>query len=723
MSESTCPVEDALRAFAARDHAKGRSILQAVIADAANTPEQQLTKFKALAKLAAYQSLMGEFEEAASSFTDAQAIAEALTSSISDLALAELYKDYGFLFDQQSQEQEAVNRYLKAKTYYDRAIADAPDLAKAKTYYEFLICYAKATEKLGQNELALAIYHDVLPIMESTLGVENGSVGLVRNGLARLLEKLGQAEAAQVLRQEERFLAGFKQAPVLMPLRDSVRALQAMGLLSGLAVDSLVSGTEEMTKKPVGHPAEIFDVLLQYYFDEKDGEARSDSDSYIAHDYKYRKETDDLPAELCKLIGQPILTQVSYKKRQDRSGQKRMCLGLRRDDGVGICVAEPSMEDVVEVFNAVLKERGDQRRFFQLYTEEPIIACYLLTIEEAQELSNTKAIGFNDMHRSLNATLDNFEKFTTWDGEIKPKHLKRFKSEGSKETRGIYTVNTIDTTTDVYDISQMPAKKLFEIDFDSVFDFGRSDAGDWYFIGRSKRRGFVGFNFLLIKNGQMPENGVWLKDSDTFSISSSFNGFYMGEILFLFDQGSHEIPKVLSDNQLVAVEGLTAPEENEFELDVEGTLVKSNSGKHYLMWADHFYRREGNQWKPCPEWHLPHIKSNVVPHGDDGFVFLSDAKPYLAKPGNSPKQLLTENFMKLASGPRGSVILYRPGSWDGGLRNLLLFPDSGREIDFTDEIFGFPNSDIDYVGYLPDTDKMVATTWDLILSFSAEQIV
>jgi hypothetical protein len=167
---------------------------------------------------------------------------------------------------------------------------------------------------------------------------------LLRSNFVKLLEKVGgNSEAAQILKREEMQLSGVTPRIALISLHDSIKALQSMGLIRDVQQLSIPEKSTTENKEDVN----IYELLLAYYGAREKGWERAEQDGFICHNYNYRKETNDLPAELCALIGQPILQQISFKDRADAQGNTRNCLGLRRDDGVGISIV--SMEPICTI--------------------------------------------------------------------------------------------------------------------------------------------------------------------------------------------------------------------------------------------------------------------------------------------------------------------------------------------------------------------------------------
>lgn len=717
MSDPSVLLNSADEALVKKEYAKAEQMLSEVISKTKDDPEHKLTCFSASAKLAGYYSLMGEFEKADHFFNQSQALLDTDGGSISSVLCANFYYDLGFFYDQQAKNQEALKFYGLAKEHYSKLDGAASD----EKYMTFLQCYAKCSDTCGELDLASNIYSEVLPLLEQTLGVDHFKVRLLRSSYARLLERTGKTEAASMLLQEEFQISSVKKRPKLLPMKESLKALKAAGYLKTLVLEEPPKSPEnsEQSKAPEPH---ITDVLISIYTGDEKAEERALEDGFIAHYYKYRKETNDLPAELCKLVGEPILKQISYKNWCDKSGNKAPSLGFRRDDGVGIALQYPSMETIVDLFNAVLKDRGDMRRFFQLATEELICAYYLFTMEEANEFSNQAVLEFEDMNRSLNADLSLYERFTAWPGEVKPKHLKRFALYGEKLINGRYLTNTASKTTTVYDIGEWPPRVLFEVPFYNIQTFGRSANGRWHFKGNSKQPEVKGYSILLIASDDVPENGTWLDNTGTNGVTSECHGFFLNEKLMVLDFHDDFPPRIEDGTGLIRVQGLTYPKERSKYSRTDG-LVRTNSGQYILLYDSIFYEFTDNNWKEFLNLRETGARGPLRTFGEAGYTYYDQSiKRYVLKePGKEPTPLFEKSFSPKTEGPSGSIFMRY--SAIKIQRDVLFFPASGRAVEIEESVFGFPDDSVNEITYQPTSGLVVGITLEELFSFPIGQIV
>jgi hypothetical protein len=721
MTDQTATFNDAVTALTKKDYARATALLKNMLVDTEDAPEQTEIRFRALAKLAGHHSLMGEFDQAEKLFRDAEALASKF-NIVPAVVLAEFFYEFGFMYDQQSKDAESIEKYNLAKSKFEIAASENSDYncVNQTLYIRFLTCYAQCASRLDLVELAMKLYQEVLPLTEQTFGVTDNRSRLLRSNFVKLLEKVGgNSEAAQILKREEMQLSGVTPRIALISLHDSIKALQSMGLIRDVQQLSIPEKSTTENKEDVN----IYELLLAYYGAREKGWERAEQDGFICHNYNYRKETNDLPAELCALIGQPILQQISFKDRADAQGNSRNCLGLRRDDGVGISIAEPNMEDIVELFNSVLKERDDRRRFFLLRSDDTTISYFLLTIDEAQELSNVRALEFEAMHRSLEPDITRFEKFNSWPGEVKPKHLKRFECEGDKLINGRYLINHLDGGANLYDIGEWPPKLIFQGAFDLATSFECTAGGDVFFLARGKTLGFSGFKIFIQRAGQPITEGVWMENSGDSEVGSKCAGHFVDGKLIVFKNRSHTSPRIENAGRLVTLPGITPANPEQFELDIHGGICTLHSNTTILMWNSIFYKREREDWTEVMNLRPQVVRELLVPFGPDGFICLIDACPHLIELNKEPLKLMDEQFMHLNLGPAESVILRRPDSWKGGGRDLLLFPKTGRTIELDLEIFGTPDSNLKAINFQPSSELIIGTTWDEIVAFPSAQAI
>lgn len=176
----------------------------------------------------------------------------------------------------------------------------------------------------------------------------------------------------------------------------------------------------------------VLEILTEYYMHRKFGQTRANDDGWICHREDYRKKTADLPAELCVLLGLDLVSQISFKVQGAESDYAKMSLGLRTDSGTGLALVNPTMPRIVDLFNALLEERKDARRFFAVPCERARHPFYLLTIEEAHALSDALSLTKESFSRSVHPPAIDCERFITWPLKAEKKYPRSLDSEKDK---------------------------------------------------------------------------------------------------------------------------------------------------------------------------------------------------------------------------------------------------------------------------------------------------
>jgi hypothetical protein len=158
-----------------------------------------------------------------------------------------------------------------------------------------------------------------------------------------------------------------------MPAREAVLRLAQEGVVRGLdeqTLDRLRSecwdGDEEQMED-----AGLLGILTSFY----ETQERGARDGFYWRDDQYWNETDDVVAELARLLPgeQPLLRQRSVTERLSSAQGKKSklpvhVLELERDDGVIETLETRSLDDVVYRFNELLRERGRPVRIVPLDT-------------------------------------------------------------------------------------------------------------------------------------------------------------------------------------------------------------------------------------------------------------------------------------------------------------------------------------------------------------------
>jgi tetratricopeptide (TPR) repeat protein len=168
-----------------------------------------------------------------------------------------------------------------------------------------------------------------------------------------------------------------------MNLSKIIQLFQKQGFLPGLSATDLRKIVQEMHDC---NPSEVeeweapwaaYSVFESYYSGDRFEQGLRDG--YIMHSYRFGKETDDVVAELSMMLGSPPLyvqtsmgDNILYVTRDDGEQEEINCSG--------------GFDDVVQFFNATLKERKSSKIFYEV--DSGADATYLcLTKEQYQALS------------------------------------------------------------------------------------------------------------------------------------------------------------------------------------------------------------------------------------------------------------------------------------------------------------------------------------------------
>jgi hypothetical protein len=175
---------------------------------------------------------------------------------------------------------------------------------------------------------------------------------------------------------------------VYLAPRAAVKRLSEAGLVTGLddaALDRLRAecwdGDEEQMED-----AGVLGILTSFY----ESRERGMRDGFLWHDERFWQETDDVNAELSKIVREPIFVQRSMKSRIStaRKFREEVCaLTLVRDDGVVKDLEARRLADVVAAWNAELRARGRGRRVVTLDTSGEWGMYLAIEVRLARELA------------------------------------------------------------------------------------------------------------------------------------------------------------------------------------------------------------------------------------------------------------------------------------------------------------------------------------------------
>jgi len=180
-----------------------------------------------------------------------------------------------------------------------------------------------------------------------------------------------------------------------LPVRAALMRLHDAGLATGLTFEKLDVLVGERWAGDEAE-AEIVSLLLAYY---AAADRAAFADGWFHCDWKFRDSTDDICAELSARVGAPpLLTLTSWSEREgdELEGLDTIStLHARRYDGREIAREVRSVLDVVALFNEVLGERRDPRRFRSLETDGDWYAFVLLETETYESLARWRALPFD----------------------------------------------------------------------------------------------------------------------------------------------------------------------------------------------------------------------------------------------------------------------------------------------------------------------------------------
>jgi len=254
----------------------------------------------------------------------------------------------------------------------------------------------------GKYTEAVPLYQRAISIME-TNGDQSGTQNVQRLLADTVARMPKDAYPYEVLENLHRQSFGLKPRPAkdyeTVPLKKAIMLLQANGLgleLKDKVLKSLYEefgyedGSEELTAD------EFLGILQAYYADPDYGERRARAEGALIYELAYGSNTDDVVADLSNALGQSALF-VDLEPANTASGDPEI-VRLRRDDGneVAITINCDCLDELVQLFNATLAERGDSRRFYSIDFDEYMYVC--LTEEQQKALSKGKVLPFTALH-------------------------------------------------------------------------------------------------------------------------------------------------------------------------------------------------------------------------------------------------------------------------------------------------------------------------------------
>lgn len=178
--------------------------------------------------------------------------------------------------------------------------------------------------------------------------------------------------------------------------RKAIKTLQKEALLADLSKQEMKRILQELDieMEDVDDELEPADIFQLYYDSQVPGlSSRAIADGFLHHDWRYGQETTDVIAEICQIIGQPVLKQIGYSnlKNPQAVGDITM-LTVEFEDGKSETFpVDNGLEDIVAFVNKTLEKIGDGRRFVSIETGGDWFAYYLLDQPKWKRIFGAKA--------------------------------------------------------------------------------------------------------------------------------------------------------------------------------------------------------------------------------------------------------------------------------------------------------------------------------------------
>jgi tetratricopeptide (TPR) repeat protein len=174
----------------------------------------------------------------------------------------------------------------------------------------------------------------------------------------------------------------------LPTVKTAVKKLQDAGVIASLKPNVLKNLLDEMDLEPSDtiDAKDLFVLVDNYYRGDGVGSKFSFQEGYIAHDWRYGQETDDIVKEFCTVIGRPNWFQLT--------GINNDQLEVKSSSGEISTIDGIDLSNVAEFFNDRLKADGEDRQFYSLETDCDFFAFLLLSSEKYQSLSKQGLLPF-----------------------------------------------------------------------------------------------------------------------------------------------------------------------------------------------------------------------------------------------------------------------------------------------------------------------------------------
>jgi len=187
---------------------------------------------------------------------------------------------------------------------------------------------------------------------------------------------------------------------VYMHPREAAKRLAQLELVPGLddakldaLRDECWDGSEEQLEE-----AGLLAIITFHY----ETVALGARDGWVWHADEFWHDTDDAVAELAAALrtDPPLFKQVEAQEKISTAHKFRetvLAIELERDDGVRKLVEARSLADLVECFNAELRERASPKRFIELATHGEWQMYLAVELRTARKLVAEGALPVTDL--------------------------------------------------------------------------------------------------------------------------------------------------------------------------------------------------------------------------------------------------------------------------------------------------------------------------------------
>ena len=238
---------------------------------------------------------------------------------------------------------------------------------------------AQAMIKTGDKKEALHQFETALKVAD-TLGTPTATQQ--RAAIADALTDLCLSLRMHARAHEYATIAGRPIRTVdAQPFSLTLPALKSRGLLQDLTDDLLAELLEDQTLDDV----DAIQFLTSYY--DFGLSERGIADGFLAHDWRFGSETEDVVAEFSALIAkEPLLKLIKFE-----NSPSRVTLHVQRKSGEQLSVDfGGALDEVAAIFNRELEREGDGRRFVSLETHADFFAYYLFDLASYKEFCQSK---------------------------------------------------------------------------------------------------------------------------------------------------------------------------------------------------------------------------------------------------------------------------------------------------------------------------------------------